>query len=146
MKSKQKSLDKYVLYLETLNSSTINSLEDYVAENVRFKDPFNDVMGSDKMKAVFLHMFDNVEDVKFKVHRVYRNNDGGCLEWTFCGRLMNRNWSFDGTSIIILDNNGFVSEHIDHWDAASSFFERIPILGWMIKLIRKKIMTTNDLK
>ena len=34
---------------------------------------------------------------------------------------MNRNWSFDGTSIIILDNNGLVSEHIDHWDAASSF-------------------------
>ena len=42
--------------------------------------------------------------------------------------------------IIILDNNGLVSEHIDHWDAASSFFERIPILGWMIKLIRKKII------
>ena len=56
---------------------------------------------------------------------------------------MNRNWSFDGTSIIILDNNGLVSEHIDHWDAASSFFERIPILGWMIKLIRKKIMVTG---
>ena len=95
MKSKQKSLDKYVLYLETLNSSTINSLDDYVAENVRFKDPFNDVIGSERMKAVFLHMFDNVEDVKFNVHRIYRNNDGGCLEWTFCGRLMNRNWSFD---------------------------------------------------
>ena len=59
---------------------------------------------------------------------------------------MNRNWSFDGTSIIILDNNGLVSEHIDHWDAASSFFEKIPILGWMIKFIRKKIMITNDLK
>ena len=146
MKSKQKLLDKYVLYLETLSSSTINSLDHYVAENVRFKDPFNDVMGSERMKAVFLHMFDIVEDVKFNVHRIYRNNDGGCLEWTFCGRLMNRNWSFDGTSIIILDNNGLVSEHIDHWDAASSFFERIPILGWMIKLIRKKIMITNDLK
>ena len=68
MKSKQKLLDKYVLYLETLSSSTINSLDHYVAENVRFKDPFNDVMGSERMKAVFLHMFDNVEDVKFNVH------------------------------------------------------------------------------
>ena len=47
MKSKQKSLDKYVLYLENLNSSTINSLDDYVEENVRFKDPFNDVIGSE---------------------------------------------------------------------------------------------------
>ena len=65
MKSKQKSLDKYVLYLETLNSSTINLLDDYVAENVRFKDPFNDVMGSERMKAAFLHMFDNVEDRLF---------------------------------------------------------------------------------
>ena len=143
MKSKQKSLDKYVLYLETLNLSTINSLDDYVAENVRFKDPFNDVMGSENMKAVFLHMFDNIEDVKFNVQRIYRNNDGGCLEWTFCGRVMNRDWSFDGTSIVILDNNGLVLEHIDHWDAASSFFERIPILGWMIKMVRKKIKVTG---
>jgi hypothetical protein len=100
-------------------------------------------MGSEKMKAVFLHMFGNVEDVKFNVQRIYRNNDGGCLEWTFCGRLMNRDWSFDGTSIVILDNNGLVLEHIDHWDAASSFFERIPILGWMIKMVRKKIMVTG---
>ena len=53
MKSKQKSLDKYVLYLETLNSSTINSLDHYVAENVRFKDPFNDVMGSEKNEGCF---------------------------------------------------------------------------------------------
>ena len=45
MKSKQKLLDKYVLYLETLSSSTINSLDHYVAENVRFKDPFNVVVG-----------------------------------------------------------------------------------------------------
>ena len=72
MKSKQKSLDKYVLYLETLNSSTINLLDDYVAENVRFKDPFNDVMGSEKMKAVFLHMFGNVEDVKFNVTSIVK--------------------------------------------------------------------------
>ena len=143
MTLKQKSLDKYAQYLENLSLSSINSLNNYVADDVRFKDPFNDVMGSEKMKAVFLHMFGNVEDVKFNVQRIYRNNDGGCLEWTFCGRLMNRNWSFDGTSIVILDTNGLVLEHIDHWDAASSFFERMPILGWMIKLIRKKIMITG---
>ena len=143
MRSKQKALDNYVLYLEKLRPSTITSLDDYVAKNVRFKDPFNDVIGIEKMKAVFLHMFDNVDDVKFRIRRVYRNEDGGCLEWTFCGILMNKKWSFDGTSIVILDTNGLVLEHIDHWDAASSFFERIPILGWLIKLVHKKVMITE---
>ena len=37
------------------------------------------------MKAVFLHMFDNVEDVKFNVHRIYRNNDGDALNGPFAG-------------------------------------------------------------
>tara|TARA_B100000212_G_scaffold140542_2_gene105845 strand:+ start:10991 stop:11422 length:432 start_codon:yes stop_codon:yes gene_type:complete len=143
MTLKQKSLDKYAQYLENLSLSSINSLNNYVTDDVRFKDPFNDVKGSEKMKAVFLHMFDHVSDVKFRINRVYRNDDGGCLEWTFCGTLMNRNWSFDGTSIVILDTNGLVLEHIDHWDAASSFLERIPFLGWIIKLIRKRIMVTG---
>ena len=58
MTLKQKSLDKYAQYLENLSLSTINSLDNYVADDVRFKDPFNDVRGSEKMKAVFLHMFE----------------------------------------------------------------------------------------
>ena len=64
-------LDGYVEYLENLSPSTIDTLNKYVSNNVRFKDPFNDVTGIEKMKVVFQHMFENVKNIKFEVHKVY---------------------------------------------------------------------------
>ena len=61
----KKILDGYVEYLENLSPSTIDALNKYVSNNVRFKDPFNDVTGIEKMKVVFRHMFENIQNVKF---------------------------------------------------------------------------------
>ena len=132
-------LDGYVEYLENLSPSTIDALNKYVSNNVRFKDPFNDVTGIEKMKVVFRHMFENIQNIKFEVHKVYFNGEGGCLEWTFCGILMNKQWSFDGVSTVIFDSNGLIVEHLDYWDAASSFYEKIPVLGWLFKCIGNRL-------
>ena len=39
--------DRYRRYLETLTPETLKAISDYVTEDVRFKDPFNDVRGVD---------------------------------------------------------------------------------------------------
>ena len=35
--------------------------------------------------------------------------------------------------------DGRISEHIDHWDAAAQFYERIPVLGWLIRKVRRRL-------
>jgi len=57
--------ERYRRYLKTLTLETLDALPDYVIDDVRFKDPFNDVHGADAMHRVFRHMFDNVGNVRF---------------------------------------------------------------------------------
>ena len=42
----------------------------FAAPDIRFKDPFNDVTGIDSLRAIFLHMFEEMERPAFQVtHR-----------------------------------------------------------------------------
>ncbi len=61
------------------------------------------------------------------------------MDWRFEGLLRSKPWVFEGASVVTLATDGRVAEHIDHWDAASAFYERLPILGSLLGWIRGRI-------
>jgi len=130
---------RYHRCLGTLTLETLDALPDYVIDDVRFKDPFNDVHGADAMHRVFRHMFDNVGNVRFTVHRAVLNGDTCLMDWRFEGLLRSKPWVFEGASVVTFATDGRVAEHIDHWDAASAFYERLPILGSLLGWIRGRL-------
>ena len=132
-------LNEYIKFLEKLSPETLDEISIYVAPNIRFKDPFNDVEGIEEMKMIFSHMFEEIEDVSFKVNKSFTGENNGCIEWTFSGKLREKPWIFNGTSILIFDHMGLIVEHTDYWDAAREFYEKIPFIGWVLALIRKRI-------
>lgn len=130
---------RYRAYLETLTPDTLGRLSDYVTEDVRFKDPFNDVRGPGAMAAVFAHMFDALGQVRFIVHHMAEDGDTCLMNWTFQARLRGRDWAFDGMSAVRFAPDGRVAEHVDHWDAAGAFYARLPVIGWLLERIRARI-------
>ena len=133
--------ERYRAYLESLTPDTLANLSDHVTDDVRFKDPFNDVRGVDGMARVFRHMFDNVRDISFEVHRAMMEDDVCLMQWRFQGRLGCAPWAFDGTSALRFAPDGRVAEHIDYWDAAGSFYERLPFIGWLLSWVRRRLAT-----
>lgn len=131
--------DRYRHYLETLTVETLTGLSEHVTEDVRFKDPFNDVRGIDAMARVFQHMFENVQDIRFHVRCVLSDGDTCLMEWRFEGMLGDSHWCFDGASRVTFASDGRVREHIDYWDAAANFYERLPIIGWLLARLRKRL-------
>ncbi|WNJ99445.1 nuclear transport factor 2 family protein [Thalassospiraceae bacterium LMO-JJ14] len=131
--------DTYCDYLQRMDGTNVGELTDHVSPGVHFKDPFNDVHGAGAMRAVFIDMFEHLHDPDFTIH--HRMNDGDIcvIVWTLSGRLMNRDWSVDGASQLRFDQQGMLSEHIDHWDAASGLYEKIPAVGWFIRYLRKRL-------
>lgn len=130
---------RYCDFLETLTPDSLDRLREFVTSDVHFKDPFNDVHGASDMAKIFRHMFANVDDVRFIVHRAMSEGDVCLLEWRFEGILSGRPWSFDGTSRVRFADDGRVSEHIDYWDAAANFYERLPVIGWMLAKLRGRL-------
>lgn len=130
---------RYKIFLETLSPQTLNNLSEYVTEGVHFKDPFNDVTDIQSMERIFRDMFDTVENVKFTVLQIMQEQDRCLMEWRFEGRFRGKDWSFDGTSAIAFSEDGRVRSHIDYWDASSDFYQHLPIVGTLIRWIKKRV-------
>ncbi len=129
----------YRRYLETLTPASLDRLSDYVAPDVRFADPFNDVRGIDGMTRVFRHMFDNLGEVRFAVRHCVSDGRTCLMAWRFESRLRGEPWAFDGVSVVRFDDGGKVIEHIDHWDAARDFYERLPLVGGLLRALRRRV-------
>lgn len=129
----------YCRYLETLTPKTLVRLSDHVTPDVRFKDPFNDVRGVDAMEHVFRHMFENVRDIRFTILQAASEGDTCLMQWRFEGTLRCGQWAFDGASKLRFAPDGRVAEHIDYWDAAENFFQRLPVIGWLLSRIRRRL-------
>lgn len=130
---------RYRVFLETLTEDRLANLSDYVVADVRFKDPFNDVRGVDAMARVFRHMFEKVGDIRFEVRHAAATGDVCLMAWRFRGTLRDRVWDFDGASVLRFADDGRVAEHIDYWDAATSLYEQLPIIGPMLVWLRRRI-------
>lgn len=131
--------ERYRLFLEGLTPEALESLSDHVTSDVHFKDPFNDVRGVEAMTLVFRHMFENVEDIRFTVRHAMTEGESCLMDWRFEGRLGGKPWTFDGTSVLRFTPEGLVAEHIDHWDAAGNFYERLPVIGWLLARLRGRL-------
>lgn len=132
-------LESYRDYLENLTPEGLARLSEHVAPDVRFKDPFNDVRGVTAMATVFRHMFENVPDVRFSVRNALAQDDFCLMTWRFEGTLRGRPWHFEGASALRFAPDGRVAEHVDYWDAGENFYERLPIVSWLLKTIKKRL-------
>lgn len=132
-------LQKYRIFLETLTSQTLHDLPHHVSVDVHFADPFNDVVGVTAMAAVFQHMFDNVKDIRFRVVEEATNGHIVFWNWTFDAQFRGKPWHVSGTSVLRFSSEGRVTEHVDYWDAAKHFYEKLPLIGTLLSGIRWRV-------
>ena len=134
-------VDDYVRFFEALTPETIEDLEKVATPDVRFRDPFNDVIGLPAMRAVLAHMFEQVDAPRFEITHRARDGDVAFIRWRFTGRLKalsNRQWDVIGMSELRLAPDGRIAAHIDHWDAAAQFYADLPLIGPIIRLLQRR--------
>ncbi len=132
----------YSLYFETLKPRTIDSLDELAVEAMVFEDPFNKLQSRDNVKRVFQEMFEQMDQPAFKVLSTSWNSDRdtAILKWRFTGKTHKLGpVDFQGMSEIHFNGDGKVTSHIDFWDAGTYFYEKIPVLGMFIRLIKRSM-------
>jgi limonene-1,2-epoxide hydrolase len=140
------ALARYVAALEALDASRVAALTELVTPDVRFRDPFSDVRGAERMLTIFRRLFEDCTDVRFKAEPPVRSGDRAYVSWVMDYRLRRFAkgplWRIEGASEIRLAPDGRVASHVDHWDAASQFYERLPVLGAVLRAIRRRVAVT----
>lgn len=131
-------LDAYIAAFEALTPDRLDTLRGVCSENVRFVDPFNDVQGVEAFIAVFRHMYQMLDDAVFDVTDRAVGSDASYIRWILSARRKGNSARFTitGMSEIHFDGSGRAILHVDHWDAAAQLYERVPVLGWVLRRLR----------
>jgi hypothetical protein len=131
----------YVAFYESLTPDSVGRLEVLCAPEVRFRDPFNDVVGVGAYKAILAKMFEDVAAPRFTVTDRALSGRVAYLRWDFTFQLRKgaAPWRIEGMSEVHFDAQGRVAAHLDHWDSGSQFYGRLPVLRHVIALLRRRL-------
>jgi ketosteroid isomerase-like protein len=130
-----------VAFFETMTAGSVGSIGAHYASDACFKDPFNEVRGVEKIRRVFAHMFEQVADPAFRVTDRIVAPNGAFLAWDFTFRLRpgGELLTVRGSSHLRFDAGGKVAYHCDYWDAAGELYAKVPVLGALMRLLRRKL-------
>jgi len=132
----------YALFFENIKQETsIDEYEKIFDTKAKFKDPFNEVQGIEKIYEIFQDMYIKLDNPKFKVSELIEDNNIAYLKWILEYNFKNETKlnSFEGVSRVEFNEMQKAISHIDYWDAGENVYEKIPILSFFIKLIKRKI-------
>ncbi|WP_430398456.1 nuclear transport factor 2 family protein [Ferrovibrio sp.] len=138
-----KALDRYAQYYETLSPQSLPALRELVTPDVRFRDPFNEVRGVEPMLRAFAAMYEDCTDVRFIITGSVRQQDKAFLIWRFYFKPRRLNataaWEVEGVTELHFTPDGRVAAHLDHWDAGGQFYGRLPLIGPVIRFLRRRL-------
>lgn len=144
------ALTRYARFLERLSEQSLPEFDQYLETDVRFKDPFNDVIGRDEVKRIFRAMVDDLSDLKVSATHVALAPDEatdagrhvGFIHWRMSGhlvRMSNKFFDVTGVTKVELNEAGRVVSHIDYWDVATGLYEMMPLLGPALRWVRRRL-------
>jgi hypothetical protein len=122
-----------------LSPQSVLQLHDVYGADAYFKDPFNEVHDIAAIKQIFSHMFVQVDAPRFVIHETLLQGNSAFLVWDFCFRM--RRWNtaeqiVRGSSHIKFAPDGKVAYHRDYWDAAEELYEKLPVLGGLMRTLK----------
>ncbi len=110
-------------------------------KDIEFIDPIGKVNGIQAMINYYKHMYENVIDIEFISNNEFQRGDEKVFVWKMNLRHKRINSgsqiSVDGISLIKYKDDKVIY-HRDYFDPGVMIYENIPILGGVIKYIKKK--------
>ena len=136
------AIDRIVQTFQSLSPASVEALDALYAPDARFKDPFNDVTGLPEIQRIFRHMFVALENPRFVITERIVQGPQCFLTWEFrfCFRRFKagQEQRIVGGSHLVLDEAGRITLHRDYWDAAEELYEKLPLIGGLMRWLKRR--------
>ena len=129
-------------YFETLTPESVVHIQNLYAPTARFKDPFNDVKGIAEIERIFQHMYVSLQQPRFVIVEQIVDGSQAFLTWEFRFKFRRFDTHTEqvvlGTTHLVLDEQGLISLHRDYWDAAEELYEKLPVVGLVMRWLKRQ--------
>ncbi|MCA9791397.1 MAG: nuclear transport factor 2 family protein [Candidatus Eremiobacteraeota bacterium] len=126
-------------FFNQLRLETLDSLGEFYASEVVFEDPITRLDGVQALTDYYRAMYKEVLEISFAFTSMVEEGDSLMAAWTM--RLRTRKLAgqrpivVEGISHLRFDGERVVY-HRDAFDMGAMVYEHIPILGWLIRLVK----------
>ncbi|WP_426112049.1 nuclear transport factor 2 family protein [Massilia sp. PWRC2] len=135
------ALERLIGFYESISEAALAQLACIYAADAAFKDPFNEVRGIAPITAIFRHMYQQVNDPRFVIRTRVLQGDDAFISWEFgftMKRFSTAPQTIRGATHVRFDGQGRVCLHRDYWDAAEELYEKLPLLGGLMRALKRR--------
>lgn len=134
------SLQSLIDFFQSISRNSVAEISRIYTDDVWFKDPFNEVNGINEVRSIFTHMFDQVGSPRFVVTQSVLQGEHAFLTWDFLFFMKNQSkveYCIRGATHLRFAPDGRVNFHRDYWDLAEELYEKLPLLGTLMRLLKR---------
>ena len=136
-------LERLARFFEQLTPADLGCIDALYAPHARFKDPFNEVQGVVAITQIFRHMFESLHEPRFIVTQRMLQGREAFLCWDFVFRFKSFRsqevQTIRGATRLRFDDQGRVELHRDYWDAAEELYEKLPLVGGLMRWLKNRV-------
>ena len=126
-------------FFESFAPEDVARIGEWYTADAVFRDPFNDVVGLAAIQSVYRHMFEQLESPRFRVLGTVAAGSDCWLTWDMSYGSGATRRTIHGASFLQLAPDGRIAVHRDYWDAAGELYEKLPVLGSILRFIRRRL-------
>lgn len=136
------AVERIVVFFETLSPQSVERFGQFYTEDAYFKDPFNEVRGLPAIQQIFAHMYTALHEPRFVVTGRIVEGEQVFLSWDFHFRFRNfrseQPQTIRGATHLRLAADGRIRSHRDYWDAAEELYEKLPVVGGLMRWLKRR--------
>jgi hypothetical protein len=136
------TLPALVAFFENLTPASVANMGSYYDGRARFVDPFNNVQGLAAIEHIFKHMFVALDEPRFVVTTQVLQGRQCFLTWDSHFRFKRfqktTRRTIRGASHLVFSEEGLVMLHRDYWDAAQELYEKLPVVGGLMRWLKAR--------
>jgi hypothetical protein len=122
-----------------LTPGTTMPLADLYAADVVFEDPLHRIEGLDALAAYFARLNARVEYAEFAFGQQVVSSGEAALTWVMTVRTRRPRQTIVVPGVSVLRFGDRITAQRDYFDVGAMLYERIPLIGWLLRRVKRLV-------
>ena len=135
-----KLLEDFCHLYQSLNKDNLGRLKEVYSNDVVFIDPIHQINGIDALTVYFKNLYQNMDYCNFHIKHVIEQQDKACIVWhmEYSHRKIKNGKAISVEGCSHLQFADKINSHRDYLDLGQMIYEQLPLIGPVIKSIKKR--------
>lgn len=133
-------LEKFCSIYQDLNKDNLLQLKEVYDQNVVFIDALHEVNGVDALIGYFEHLYQNMDYCHFHIKQIIEQKGQACIVWEmqYAHHKIKKGQRIVVDGVSHLQFSEKIDRHRDYLDLGQMLYEHLPLIGPIIKTIKRR--------